>query len=500
MKLKELIKNLKVEEITSFANPDITGVSCDSRKAKEGYLFVAVRGCKDDGHRYLNEVLEKGARAVVVEKDTLLVKKNITKIKVKDSRVALAYLSSSFYHAPSEHLKVIGVTGTNGKTTITYLLDSILKRAGYKTGLIGTIAYRIGGRLIAAHATTPGVIALEGFLAELVREKSDYLVMEVSSHSLDQHRVEKIEFDTAIFTNLTKFEHLDYHHNMKGYLSAKLLLFRKYLAESCKKKKKAIINIDDPFASHFLKAARRNEIKITTYGMKRGDVTARNYLATELGASFKIVSSAGDLQIFTGLRGRFNLYNILAAVACSIAEGIDLRFIKEGIEEIGTIPGRLEKIDCGQPFEVLVDYAHTESALRKVLLFARELPFKRILLVFGCGGDRDTRKRARMGKIATALADFSIITSDNPRNEKPEDIIREIERGIRRGYRKKYKVVVNREEAIRQGLALAKKGDLLLIVGKGHETYQILKDTIIPFDDRLVTRKILESMAKEWNH
>ena len=500
MKLKELIKNLKVEKITSLANPEITGISCDSREVKEGYLFVAISGYKDDGHHYLNEVLEKGARALVVEKDTLLTKKNVTRIKVEDSRVALAHLARNFYHAPSEHLKVIGVTGTNGKTTITYILDSILKKAGYKTGLIGTIAYKLGDRIIAAHATTPGAIELQSFSSELVREKSDYLIMEVSSHSLDQHRVEKIEFDAAIFMNLTKFEHLDYHHNMKGYLAAKLLLFQKYLAESHKKNKKAIINIDDPFAPYFLKAARKNKIETITYGIKRGEVRGRNYLTTKLGSSFKIISSAGELQIFTRLRGKFNLYNILAAVAYTLAEGIDLRFIKQGIEEIGVIPGRLENIDCGQPFEVLVDYAHTESALRNLLLFAKEIAAQRILLVFGCGGDRDKRKRALMGKIATKLADFSIITSDNPRNEEPRNIIREVEKGIGRRYRKKYKVVVNREEAIKEGLALAEKDDLLLIVGKGHETYQILKDTIIPFDDRLVARKILESMAKKWNH
>ncbi|MCK4244042.1 MAG: UDP-N-acetylmuramoyl-L-alanyl-D-glutamate--2,6-diaminopimelate ligase [Candidatus Omnitrophica bacterium] len=497
MKLKELIKDLKVEKITPLANPDISGISYDSRRVKEGYLFVAIRGFKDDGHRYLSEALEHGARAVIVEKDTLLAKKNIAKIRVKDSRVALAILSSNFYHAPSEHLKVIGVTGTNGKTTVTYLLEAILKKAGYRTGLIGTITYKIGDRIIAAHTTTPESLELESLLAELVREKSDYLVMEVSSHSLTQHRVEKIEFDAAIFTNLAKFEHLDYHHRMKEYLSAKLSLFQKYLAESPKKEKRAIINIDDPFASSFLKAARINKIKVITYGMKGGDVRARNYLTTELGASFKIESLAGNLQIFTKLMGKFNLYNILAAVSFGIAEGINLELVKEGIEGAETIPGRLEPVDCGQPFKVLVDYAHTESALRNLLLFARELPFDRILLIFGCGGDRDRRKRPLMGKIAAKFADFSIITSDNPRSEEPESIIKEIEKGIRRGYRKKYKVVVDREEAIREGIAKAEKGDLLLIAGKGHETYQILKDTIIPFDDRLLTRKILENMGKE---
>ena len=235
MKLKELIKDLKVEKIISLANPDILGLSYDSRRVKEGYLFVAIRGFEDDGHRYLTDAVLQGARVVVVERDTLLAKKNIAKIIVKDSRAALAILASNFYHTPSKHLKVIGVTGTNGKTTVTYLLDSILKRAGYKTGLIGTIAYRIGERVIAAHATTPESLEMQELTAELVREKGDYLVMEVSSHSLTQHRVKKIEFDAAIFTNLTRFEHLDYHHRLKEYLGAKLSLFQKYLSESSKK-------------------------------------------------------------------------------------------------------------------------------------------------------------------------------------------------------------------------------------------------------------------------
>ena len=496
MKLKELIKDLKVEKITSHSNPDILGLTYDSRKVREGYLFVAIVGSKEDGHRYLNDAAEQGAKAMVIEKDTVFAEKNVVKIVVKDSRVALAHLASNLYHSPSKNLKVIGVTGTNGKTTVTYLLDSILKTAGYKTGLIGTITYKIGERLIAAQNTTPQSLEIQNLLAELVREKSDYLVMEVSSHSLVQHRVEKIEFDAGIFTNLTKFEHLDYHRNMKQYLSAKLLLFRKYLAESSKKKKSAIINLDDPFASHFIKAAKKNGIKPITYGMKKGDVTARNYLPTELGASFKIRTSFGNLQIFSRLIGKFNLYNILAAVSLGIAEGIDLSVIKKGIERMEVIPGRLEVVDCGQPFKIIVDYAHTASALKNLLLLAKELSFKRILLIFGCGGDRDKRKRPLMGAIAAKFTDFFIITSDNPRSEEPASIIRNVERGIKRRYRKKYRVEADREKAIRQGLALAKPGDLFIVAGKGHETYQILKDTIVPFDDRLMVRKILQNT--EW--
>lgn len=481
MKVVGLLRNVEYESPspTLLGETEIAGIACDSKAVKKGYLFVAVCGTKLDGHSFIAEAIERGAVAVVTEKEIAL-SDGIAKIYVRDSRKALAEIAKEFYGRPSERLITVGVTGTNGKTTISYLVDSILAAAGHKAALIGTINYRIGERVIPAGNTTPGPIDLFKFMNETILNSIHYVVMEVSSHSLDQRRVEGIDFSVAIFTNLTG-DHLDYHKDMEEYFNSKAKLFENLGDDSV-----GIINTDDSWGSKLLK---RSKGKIMTYAVDSDANFRAGVTSLSLdGNRFFIETPAGRLDLNSKLIGLHNVYNITASVAAGVALGFSLDTIKRGVENLVVIPGRLESIDCGQPFKVFVDYAHTDDALYNVLTALKPLISKRIIVLFGCGGDRDRTKRPRMARVAGELADEVIVTSDNPRSEDPAAIANEIASGFKA---RNYTIILDRTEAVRQALSRAREGDCVLLAGKGHEPYQVLKDTVVAFDDREVARKIL---------
>ncbi len=478
MKIKDVLRGVECLSHSSFSDDiEITGVACDSKAVKQGYLFIAVTGTNADGHKFINEALERGAVAVVAEKETTL-PNEIVYVLVRDSRTALAKIAGQFYGRPSENLACVGITGTNGKTTISYLIDSIISAAGHKAGLIGTINYRTGKRVIPATNTTPGPIELCNLMNEMVRNGEDYLVMEVSSHSLDQRRVDGVVFHAAIFTNLTG-DHLDYHKTLEEYFDAKAKLFEGLADNSY-----GVINFDDEWGKKLLKRCKG---KAVTYGTR----LVADFLASDIdlslnGTKFVINAPGGKIEIKSKLIGMHNVYNITASAAAGISLGFSPDAVKRGIEKLTAVPGRLEAIDCGQPFKIFVDYAHTDDAIYNVLTALKPLIRKRVIIVFGCGGDRDRTKRPRMGRVASKLADFAIVTSDNPRSEDPQAIADEIVAGIES---KNYKVILDRASAIKEALSVAREGDCVLIAGKGHEPYQFLKDAVIAFDDREIARK-----------
>ena len=482
MKLKDVLKGIEYKDTSVFPageDIEIRGISCDSKNTADGYLFVAVPGASSDGHKYINEAVDKGAVAVVMEKD-VVVPDHVARIYVRSSREAVPRIANEFFGRPMSGLTCIGITGTNGKTTISYLMDSIISAAGHKAGIIGTISYRIGGRVIPATNTTPGPVDLYGFMSEMVKGGSDHLVMEVSSHALDQNRTGGISFGAAIFTNLTG-DHLDYHKTMEEYFRAKSRLFSN-LNDSAH----AVINIDDEWGR---KLIRISGGRVVTYGTK----LVADFLATDIGLSldgtrFTVNYPGGKFAIESALIGMHNVYNMVSAAACGISLGFFPEEVKRGIEKLRAVPGRLEPVECGQPFKVFVDYAHTDDALSNVLSALKPLIKNKVIVVFGCGGDRDRTKRPRMGKVASEMADFVYVTSDNPRSEEPEAIAAMIEEGMKG---KNYKVILDRAQAIREALSGAGEGDCVLIAGKGHEAYQVLKNTTISFDDREVARKIL---------
>ena len=469
MKFKQLIEAIgPCPDDTKIKDFEVRGLSSNSRNIQDNFVFVAIRGTHDDGHGFIQEAIDRGAKAVIVQCQVSGIKcrdKKINLIKVKDTRKALAKLAASFNGYPSSKIKVIGITGTNGKTTVSYLIEAILTEAGKACGVIGTVNYRFKDKLIPAKNTTPGPIELQSMLADMLREGIDYAVMEVSSHALSQQRTEGVNFHSAIFTNLTQ-DHLDYHKTMQDYFQAKLKLFQDLSASSL-----AIINNDDEYGK---KIKKLTPAKIVTYGIKdNADIMDK------------------DIKVKPKLIGRHNLYNILAAFAWAEEEGIDLEVIKSALHKFNFVPGRLERIDFSGNFSVFVDYAHTEDALGNVIKALRHLKPNRIIVVFGCGGERDRKKRPKMARVVSTLADFAIITNDNPRSEDPQKIIEEIKKGMKND---NFFVIPERFEAIRKSLSLAESGDIILIAGKGHENYQILKDKVIPFDDREAVRECLKSL------
>jgi len=497
MKLRDLLEGLPVKKIfPSSENPEITGLAIDSRKVRPGYLYAAVVGEKDDGHRYLPEALERGARVILTQTDFESAGRAIT-VVVENTRAILPEVAGCFYRYPAQKLRLVGVTGTNGKTTTTYLLESIVTAVGKKAGVIGTINYRVADRQVPALNTTPGPLELQEIFSQIVEAKCRYAIIEVSSHGLAQGRVSGLPFDVCLFANATPHEHLDYHKTFRNYLTAKASLFSTHLAKSNKEKRVAIVNRDDRAARYFYRSVPR-DVRLISYGFRPGaTVRGLGLILKEDGLSFRARTPMGETEILVNLPGRHNAYNALAAVAFGVGEEIPLQTIKQGIEELRVVPGRFEEIKTNQGFRVVVDYAHTDTGLKNLLMTAhvvrkasKEKP-GRILLVFGCGGDRDKSKRPKMGRIASARADYFIITSDNPRNEEPSAIIGDIVAGILSSRRSRYEIIPDRTEAIHRVVSLAKKGDIVLIAGKGHETYQIMKDTVIPFDDRLVVGKAL---------
>lgn len=465
-------------KITGAQPKGMRGVCYDSRKARRGSVFVALRGAKMDGHDYIRDAVNRGATTIVAEKaPDFRLPGRVTLVIAPDSRSALARLGDYFYDSPSEQLGVLGVTGTNGKTTVSYLLESVMAAADKKCGRIGTVDYDLLGARLPAINTTPESLDLQMMMRELVDRGADYLALEVSSHALAQSRVANILFRAGVFTNLTQ-DHLDYHGGMEDYFLAKAGLFTKYAPEV------SVINADDPYASRLIPMIDGDVI---TYGLNpEYDVTAEDVVVGVEGISMSLATPAGRAQITSAMTGRYNVYNILAAASVAVAEEVGLDAVARGVAAARSVPGRFEKVDEGQPFAVIVDYAHTDDALANALDAARGLAEGRLITVFGCGGDRDRAKRPMMGRAAWTISDAVFVTSDNPRTEPPGKIIEDILGGVdeKENPEGRLEVIPDRGEAIRAAIAFAGPGDVVVIAGKGHEDYQIVGEKKTHFDDR----------------
>lgn len=478
----------KIDDVVVKGNSEIevADIFYDSRSVTPNSLFVAIKGFKTDGHEYIESALEKGAIAIAIEEDAYDVTSipgNITVIIHKDTRELLAFMACNFYNHPSREFKLVGITGTKGKTTTSYMVKSILEHGGKKVGLIGTIANYIGNEEIPTERTTPESLDLQRLFRKMADSHVDVVVMEVSSHSLALNRVAGLTFDFAIFTNLTQ-DHLDFHKTFDNYLEAKAKLF--------KVAKEGFVNCDDMYASRLMKLAT---CPITTYGIDNNPfVSARDIIITNSYSEFKLPFNKMIQKIRVGIPGRFTVYNALAAICVCIKLGASVESIITGLDAV-KVPGRSEVIPNLRGCTILVDYAHTPDSLENILRACKTYTKGEIICVFGCGGDRDRAKRPMMGEIAGKLAGYTIITTDNPRTEKPEDIIKEIEEGIK-NTKGKYKIVVNREKAIEQALRRAKKNDLVLIAGKGHETYQEINGVKHHFDDKEVINNVLKKLPE----
>lgn len=492
MILREIIRGIKIKKFDGDDGLEISGISIDSNKVKEGYLFAALKGEKTDGHRYIESALGNGAKALLVEDAPERSYPGISVVRAGDSRESLAKASANFYGNPSKELCLAGVTGTNGKTTVTYLLESIWKEEQRNPGVIGTIEYRYGGKRVEAPMTTPESLDLMKMLREMRDSGVDTAAMEVSSHAIDRKRVQECHFDAALYTNLTQ-DHLDYHGTIENYYNAKKRLFTELLRASDKKDKFSIINIDDPYGIEIAKEAPGTVI---TFSLRdeSASVFAESFRVSEEGITARVHTPYGKIEIKSPLFGEHNLSNILAAVSAALSLGSSAGAVENAVAGFRTVPGRLERVENPLGFQILVDYAHTPDALKNVLLAVRPLTGGRVILVFGCGGDRDRTKRPKMGAIGSELSDILIVTSDNPRTEQPEAIIDEIERGVLESGApdKPYFRVSDRKEAIRKALGMAREKDTVLIAGKGHEDYQIIGTEKFPFDDRTAARDILK--------
>lgn len=471
-------------------NIPVRGIAYDSRRIKEGFLFLAIEGFKNDGHHFIEQAIANGATALVVQKP-VAVPAGMAWIRVPDTRQALALLSARFYDFPSRKLKLIGVTGTNGKTTTTHLLAAVYRAAGKKVGLIGTIANRIGDSILPVEHTTPESLELQQLLAEMASLAVKTVVMEVSSHALALKRVAGCRFNTGVFTNLSQ-DHLDFHQNMDDYLRTKAILFQMLGQEDEGNAGFAVVNGDDPGADRIITASRG---EIITYGLnEKAKVRASGVEVCVRGVSFQVRTPWGESRVRLKLTGLFNVYNALAALAAGGADGLPLEAMVDALEAVPGVRGRFEAIDRGQNFTVIVDYAHTPDGLENVLKTAGQLTAGRLITVFGCGGDRDRSKRPLMGEIAARYSDIPVITSDNPRTEYPLKIIADIEEGMRRIREPAtYTVIPDRRQAIARALHLAEPGDVVVIAGKGHENYQLIGTQKFPFDDREEVIKVLEN-------
>ena len=479
MKLLELLKDLEDIEISGDINTEINGIAYDSRKINPEDLFVCIKGLKTDGHVYIDNAIEFGANTIVVE-DPMEQIPGVVIVKVKNSRIALATIAARFYGRPTETMNVIGVTGTNGKTTITHIIKGILEMNGVSSGLIGTISHKILDREYKASNTTPESLELQKLFCEMKASKVDTCVMEVSSHSLEMNRVKGIKFNTGVFTNLTP-DHMDFHGNIESYKEAKTKLFYQTTDAN-------IINIDDKYGKVIAKEIKELNTALITYGIKeKADIYAENINITPKGSSFRVTTPKFTGELFFSTPGLFSVYNALAALSVCYSLGYNFEQIKHGIESIKGVPGRFELVQNYKNRTIVVDYAHTPDALENVLNTIKEFKIGRIITVFGCGGDRDKTKRPLMGEIVSRLSDYYIITSDNPRTECPETIIKDIKKGINEG-EDKYRMIIDRKEAIKEAIRISEPQDVVLIAGKGHETYQIIGDKVIDFDDKKIAQ------------
>ncbi|MGE4283689.1 MAG: UDP-N-acetylmuramoyl-L-alanyl-D-glutamate--2,6-diaminopimelate ligase [Clostridia bacterium] len=480
MKLKELLKGVEIELIPEYENIEISGIAYDSRKVENDNLFICIKGFKADGHDFISQAIKNGAAAIIVEKEISSL--SAPQIKVNNSREVLALVAAAFYNHPSSKFKLVGITGTNGKTTTTYLIKTILEQQGSKVGLIGTNQNMIGNEVLPAERTTPESLELQKLFADMAEEKVDYVVMEVSSHSLELYRTEGCNFEVGVFTNITQ-DHLDFHITMENYLKAKTKLFQR-----CKI---GIINADDRESNYILE---HGTCKMMTYSIEEdANIKANNIKVSSKGVEFDIVAPQGEQSIELGIPGKFSVYNALGSIGACLALEVDLQLIQQGLRLAKGVPGRAQVVDLGKDFTVLIDYAHTPDGLENILGAVAEFTQGRVITLFGCGGDRDRTKRPIMGKIAGAISDFCVVTSDNPRTEDPMHIIYQVEEGLKyTGC--PYIIIENRRQAIEYVLKNAKKDDVIVLAGKGHETYQEINGIKYPFDENEVVKEILSKM------
>ncbi len=472
-----LLKDLYCES-GKLGNIEITGITCNSKKVRPGFAFVCLKGANSDGHKFAPDALKSGAAVIFAETDLGFE----NQIIVKDTHETYFDLSAKWFMEPTKELKLIGVTGTNGKTSVTYMLKSIFEKAGYKTGLIGTIQNMIGEKAIETHNTTPDAFTLNKLFREMVDSGCKYAVMEVSSHALDQKRICNVTFETAIFTNLTQ-DHLDYHKTMDNYLLAKKKLFK-----MCKK---AVLNSDDPY---FEKLKEGLDCEIITYSASNNsDYSAKGINYHPSGVEYELVAKGLIKHISVNTGGRFSVYNSLCSAVTAIENGIDIDTVVSALKELKGVKGRAEVVETGRDFTVIIDYAHTPDGLKNILSTFKECKKGRLVALFGCGGDRDKTKRPIMGNIAVHNADYVIVTSDNPRSENPTAIINDILEGIK-GIPTPVKVIENRIEAIKFAVSNARKDDIIVLAGKGHETYQILNTGTIHLDEREVVKEALSEL------
>lgn len=483
MKLVDLLQGVNYELKNGSVDKEINHIQYDSRKIKEGDIFVCLTGFEVDGHNYANSAIKNGAKVILCEKEITVEDKDVTVLLVKEGRKALATMSANYYDHPTKKLKLIGVTGTNGKTTTVYLLKSILEKEGKKVGLVGTIANYIGDKKIKSERTTPESLELQKLFKDMVDEGCEYCVMEVSSHSLQLDRVYGCEFEVGIFTNLTR-DHLDFHKTFENYYNAKFKLFER--------SKASVINVDDDYGYRVLKDVEKLENKmVRTYSIREeSDFKARNIALKEGDIHFDINGESYN----SVLPGEYNVYNALGVIAAVNILGISVDAIKKGLLDV-VVPGRCERVGYKYDinYDIIIDFAHTPDGLKNILETLKGYTKNRLIAVYGCGGDRDKVKRAELGRIGTEIADLAVITSDNPRDEDPMYIIKEIIAGITKS---NYLAIENRSEAIKLALNMAEEGDVVVLAGKGHENYQITNEGVIHFDEREVVDEILADRRK----
>ena len=490
MNLKKILIGIDGLKAKGELDIEITGIESNSKNIKEGYMFIAIKGFATDGHKYINDAIKAGAKAIMIEEGcdlkSIKLPANVTLIMAKDTRIALAKCSCNYYDNPSKKFKLIGVTGTKGKTTTTFMIKEMLEKAGYKVGLIGTIATYINGKMVSeSNRTTPESIELQRTFAEMAKQGVEYVVMEVSSQSLKLHRVDGCKFDIVLFTNFSE-DHISEkeHPDMKDYFESKLKLF-----EMCDN---GIINVDDLQVSKI--PGMFPNSKIMTYGIDNYcEVLAKDITITNSYVDFRVKIKDKNERVKVSIPGRFSVYNSLAAICVAKKIGIPSEKVIEALAEI-KVPGRSEMVDNAKEIPIMIDYAHSPESLQNILSAAKSYTRGKVISVFGCGGDRDKGKRPQMGEISGRIADFTFITTDNPRTEDPDEIVKEIEEGIKKT-KGKYKVVVDRREAIEEAIKMAAKLDIIILAGKGHEPYQEINGVKYPFDERIIVKEIIDNQT-----
>lgn len=494
MKLYELIKELNIVKISGDTDIDIKGISQNSRDIKENYLFVCIKGFVSDGHNYIKDAIKGGSKAVIVQKD-IPQPKGITIIQVKDSRKALAILANNFYGYPSRKLRLIGITGTNGKTTVAYMIRAILEEANRKVGLLTTVENIINRQAVQSAMTTMEALDLQKSFCKMISGDTEFCVMEVSSHSLSLSRVDGCDFDTAIFTNISD-EHFEVHKNFQNYLDSKKKLFQLLNLtdnNTGQKRKTGIVNIDEMYSGEFINIINTENVNKITYAIEKEAMFRASNIKMGLKETrFKLETPQGDAEILLNMSGKYNIYNALAAVAATVDQGISLEIITNAFQKFTGAPGRYKILDYGQPYNIIIDFAHNFHGLEHILKTLELFPRNRIITIFGHGGERDSRVRRKMGQVAGSHSDFSIITADNPRSESLEKISKEIEKGLQDIKNSNYRIIPDRFQAIQYALEIAEENDIVLIAGKGPEKKQIYQDRVVYHNDEEAVRQILK--------